>query len=504
MLHIRHLELINEAGKLVSDFSLEIFPGEVVALTGKSGSGKTSIANAILGSLQAGVQHSYGTIEWKGQPAHLSLPHDRLQWPMLRGRYIGWIQQDVFGMYDPVLKMGRQMSMLISERSGVTEVKANDALKDILQRTGMEDIPRVLSSYPHQLSGGQLQRCQIAMTVAMQPQLIIADEPTSAIDKINQKTILNILRDLSDAFGIALLCITHDPFVVQSLADREIRLTNDPPVRAIHSNDVVDMNEIVLQARNLTFIHHYGGMMTKKGAGVEGISFGLKQGSCLGIIGKSGSGKSTLAQILCGLITPSSGTLEVNGKKIDFKSRAGLRKLRANVQLVMQDGRGSLHPHFSIRTILNEVIKFNQIREKDISSALLQVGLDDSLLDRPASQLSGGECLRVSIARALLMDPAVLICDESTAALDPNARDGILNLLKDLIDQNGLSLVMISHDYEAVIRMADEIMLLDQGSVMEQGLLDIVKKQPESDLGRAIFNTDATFSQQNDLYNEKG
>jgi peptide/nickel transport system ATP-binding protein len=506
ILQVEGLSIASEQGVIVQQLSFQIGPGEIVALTGKSGSGKTSIALAILDLLPASLQVRSGIIHWAGAES-LTLPSDSVSWKKLRGRHIGYTQQDAYGAFDPVMRMGSQMLMVIQERAGEVLPDAALALRVKMEEVGLHDIDRLLSSYPHQLSGGQLQRCQIAMALVIRPELLIADEPTSAIDKINQVELLEVFTMLRNKYNLAILCITHEEAVVRHLADREIRLdstVSEFPLGAPdRDQNQEDSAEVVLQGKELAYTHAFGGMMHHKGAHVGRLDFALHRGQCLGIVGESGSGKSTFAQLLVGLYAPDQGQLLLDGTPVDFRSTADLTRLRSKVQLVMQDGRGSLHPHLSVSALLYEV---GQIRQKldpgyafDLRETMRIVGLGEELLERTSARLSGGECLRVSIARALLMQPEVLICDESTSSLDALSRDGVVALLSQLMTDRKLALIFISHDERIIRALSDEVIVMADGKVVEKGKADQVIRYPTHPVTKRIFTTHATLEQKGHL-----
>jgi peptide/nickel transport system ATP-binding protein len=479
-----------------------------VALTGKSGSGKTSVAMAILDLLPPGIRFTEGMIRWTHGQESLTLPEDRSAWPKLRGSAIGFTQQDVFSAFDPVLTMGRQMLMIIRERSLHHGSGFEMELRMKMEEVGLHDIDRLWHSYPHQLSGGQLQRCQLAMAMVIRPALLITDEPTSAIDKINQFELLDVFAMLRTRYNMAMLCITHEEAVVRYLADRELQLDRitkdfsaDRPMQATIATG--EASETILEVKNLEYVHAFGGMMYRKGAMVGEINFRLARGSCIGIVGESGSGKSTLAQLLVGLFIPGQGEVMLSGKPIDFYRSDDLTLLRAKIQLVMQDGRGSLHPYFTVQQILEEIIWIKQKQEPgftcDLPALLEEVELPADVLDRTAAQLSGGECLRISIARALIMRPEVLICDESTSSLDGDTRDSILSLLLRLKTARGLSMLFISHDERIIRVIADEILVLAEGKIVEQGTAQDIIRFPTHPVTKKIFTMHATLAQRGRL-----
>ncbi|MEO5906262.1 MAG: ATP-binding cassette domain-containing protein, partial [Saprospiraceae bacterium] len=481
-------------------------PGEIVALTGKSGSGKTSIGLAILGLLPNGIHLSRGNIEWNDGQQVLSYPRDVDAWRKLRGSHIGFIQQDAYGAFDPVIKMRQQLLMIIRERSVVLLTNVEELLTSTLKEVGIEEVDRVLNSYPHQLSGGQLQRCQLCLSIIIQPQLIIADEPTSAIDKMNQLEILNLFARVRNDFNIAVLCITHEPSVESYLADRVINLQSNEsikPINLIATPEPLPSKNKILEVSNIAFTHRYGGIFEKKGGGVRNINFSLSRGECLGILGESGSGKSTIAQILVSLIHPDEGEVILDGKEVQFRQKKDIQLLRSKIQLVMQDGRGSLHPDKKIRDLLEEVTRERKKNgvEPDIKleNCLSEVGLPVDVLNRRPGELSGGECLRICIARALLLEPEILIGDESTSALDKPTRDDILELLKNLMKTRHLGVILISHDPELISQIADKILVISKGEIVETGTTTAIFNEPKHVVTKEILSVQATLSEKKKL-----
>lgn len=508
MLKVEGLTLVSDEGIIVDHLSFHVNAGEIVALTGKSGSGKTSIALSILDLLPAGIRLQEGDIRFSGDPQQeKTLPADSNSWHQLRGAHIGYTQQDAYGAFDPVMTMRDQMMMVIEERTAQRNTGLEHELRTKLEETGLSEIDRLLSSYPHQLSGGQLQRCQIAMALVIRPELLIADEPTSAIDKINQLEMLDILSMLRSKYQMAILVITHEEAVIRHLADREIRLaavTHDfiLPLRSDKKTDA-HQGTPVIQARGLAYTHSYGGMMYRSGATIGPLDFDLYQGMCLGVVGESGSGKSTLAQLLVGLYEPLHGKVILDGKEVGFRKSSDVRRLRDKVQLVMQDGRGSLHPFLTIGQILTEIseIGYENLPKGSVvlADSLSEVGLPESILGRSAGQLSGGECLRVSIARAMMMKPEVLICDESTSALDGLSRDSIIDLLVHLMHHRGLAIIFISHDERIIRSLADQVMVMAEGKVVEQGPATQVIRYPTHPVTKRIFTLHATLEERKRL-----
>lgn len=502
LLKVEGLSLTAAQGYIVEDLSFQIMRGEIIALTGASGSGKTSIALAILGLLPKGILQKNGTIQFFTESeSSLTYPENVKDWPALRGSNIGYIQQDVFGAFDPLLKMGTQMMMIIKERSTKHDENYENELRAKLTEAGVTDVDRIWNSYPHQLSGGQLQRCLLCLSILMKPDLIIADEPTSALDKINQLELLDLFALVNDKYKIAFLCITHERGVVQYIADREIQLekvelSNELGKNITHTT--IGNQKIILEVRDLRFSHRFGGLLDKQGASLSDINFHLAEGECLGIIGESGSGKSTLAQLLVGLLIPAGGSVILHGKAINFAHRRDIHHLRSKVQLVMQDGRGSLHPNKTIRYILLEVLKLQTNTQSPKSFNLIkiveEVGLNETILDRTPGNLSGGECLRISIARALMLQPEILICDESTSALDIPTRNNVLDLLISIVQKRKLGLILITHDDDIIRRLADDIAVISKGQIVEIGKKEGVLQNPQNPITQKIFSAEATLS----------
>lgn len=493
LLSVKDLTLSTSKKLIVGDISFEIEAGEIVALTGRSGKGKTSIANAILGHFTQGVSLQKGIIEFQSKlHGPIVLPKDSGLWPSIRGKEIGFIQQDVFGAFNPTQRMGDQILSIASLRSGRQITKEEFTAR--LSETGLSDFDRILQSYPHQLSGGQLQRCIIALMALIKPSLLLVDEPTSAIDKLTQSEILSLFKWLRNQFNMAIVCITHDRHVVRSLADREINL-DDVQIDQVTFFEKEKSGGVqikVLEVHNLSFRHRYGGIVDHSGANIQNISFTINARQCLAIVGPSGSGKSTIAQLLMGLFIPQSGTVLLSEKEINYGDPKQIKHLRKSIQLVMQDGRGSLHPYKTIRQLLDEVARFNKSPSYDPVQVLREVGLDGDVLTKLPSQLSGGECLRVSIARSLMVKPQILICDESTSALDDHTRDAIVSMLEKLRNEHQLSLILISHDLDVIRRMADWILIIDKGKICESGPSESVLTNSVSELGKKFFGSHAT------------
>ena len=506
LLKVDSLSLETKNGFIVQDLSFEINKSEIVAMTGRSGSGKTSIALALLGLFSPGVRMRSGTIQFlRENGSVLSYPADKNLWHSLRGTHIGFIQQDVFGAFDPILKVGNQMLMIINERTQQKKSNHESELRSTMSELGIADVERVWNSYPHQLSGGQLQRCLLCMSIVIRPELLIADEPTSAIDKINQAELFDVLALIRKKYNMAILCISHDRSVVDFLADREIQIEKAVPNH--YSSDRIKPEQpgrnVLLEAKGLGFSHRFGGLSDKMGAIISDISFHVSAGECIGIIGESGSGKSTLAQMLVGLLTPSEGELLIEGKPVDYRLEKDIRFLRSKVQLVMQDGRGSLHPNKTIRELLTEVTQYHSEDKVTGSSAITkslgEVGLSSDVLDRRGGNLSGGECLRVNIARALLVDPDVLICDESTSALDDATRNGIIELLSTLLGKRKIGLMVISHDDNVIRQLADQILVFSDGRIVETGEANELLLNPVHSVTKKIFSAEATFGRKRHL-----
>jgi oligopeptide transport system ATP-binding protein len=509
----------------VCGMDLAVQRGQTVAVVGESGSGKSTTAAAILGLLPPGGRITAGRIVFDGRDiTSFDRKADRRLLRSIRGRCIGYVPQDPMTNLNPVWKVGFQIREAL--RANTDGREARRRAVQLLAEAGMPDPAKQVGRYPHQLSGGMCQRALIAIGLAGRPQLLIADEPTSALDVTVQRQVLDHLQDLTAELGTALLLITHDlalaaeraesvvvvhrGVAVESGAARSIlrnpqheytrRLVAAAPSLTVRSrarsgpaNEPV---EDILVASELTKVYR-----ESRGApwrrtefcAVDAVSFRLRRASTLAIAGESGSGKSTLARIVLGLLQPTSGRVVFDGTRIDDTlDRDAALAFRRRVQPVFQNPYSSLDPMYSVFRAIEEPLRIHRIgdrrrREQAVRELLDQVALPSSVLDRLPRELSGGQRQRVAIARALSLRPDVLVCDEAVSALDVVVQAQILDLLADLQSQLGLTYLFISHDLAVIRQIADDVLVMRAGRVVEQAPTEELFTRPSHEYTRQLL-----------------
>lgn len=505
-------------GEVVTHVNLEVDAGETVSLVGQSGSGKSTIALAVTGLLPPNGRITAGSVRLNGIDV---TGYSNREWRRLRGRVLGFIPQDPLSSLDPLQPVGRQVGQVFRLHGQVRRAGVRRQVITLLDRVGIREPDRCYDSYPHELSGGQLQRILIAAAIAANPSLLIADEPTSALDVTIQKGILDLIEDLQRELKLAVLLITHDlavaqersrgivvlnagvvreagrvatvmgaprdPYTIQLLADApalspqkfaEVRLARpaQTPEAAIH-------------VENLTKI--YGGGKGKSAPALDGVSFSVSRGAVHALVGESGSGKTTAARIIAGLTSFSAGTVRVRNRLLPHTPPA-TNPHASELQLVYQNPLSAMDPKFTAREIVEEPLRIHRWGDKSarlraVRHVLDQVGLPSLVLDRRAKEISGGQRQRLAIARALVMRPGILVLDEPTSALDVSVQARLIELLVRLQVENGLTYLFISHDLGLVRQVADEITVLSAGRVVETGAADRVFNAPESDTTRTML-----------------
>jgi microcin C transport system ATP-binding protein len=501
----------------VKHVSFDIGEAETVALVGESGSGKTVTALSILRLLPQPAAHPSGEILFKGENL-LALSPPALR--HIRGNKISMIFQEPMTSLNPLHTIERQIAEVLKIHRGMSDRAARERVLDLLGKVGIEDPKGRLDSYPHQLSGGQRQRVMIAMALANEPDLLIADEPTTALDVTIQAQILELLAKLKDEFNMAMLLITHDLGIVRKMADRVCVMNNGEIVeRGVTANIFAAPKhsytkhliasepkgqppvanpkaKIILEAKDLRvwfpikrgFLRHVIGHIKA----VDGIDLAVKEGQTLGVVGESGSGKTTLGLALLRLIS-SEGPIVYLGNRIDGYDSKRMRPLRRDMQIVFQDPYGSLSPRLSVGQIIEEglVIQNPSLtraeRDERVARVLKEVGLDPRWRDRYPHEFSGGQRQRIAIARALVLEPKFLILDEPTSALDVSVQAQIVDLLRELQRRHKLAYLFISHDLKVVRALANSIIVLRHGKVVEQGPARTVFAEPKTDYTKALL-----------------
>lgn len=487
---------------------LHIARGEFVAVVGESGSGKSTMIRTILDLLPDGAHFSDGRIALDGQ--EVLTPH-RSRLESLRGRRITYVPQDPVGSLNPALTIFTQVREVFRIQGWrLTEAEQLARAEQLLEDVGIHEPARRLRQYPHELSGGQKQRILLAMAFAANPQLLIADEPTSGLDAIVQMRVMSVLDRLSAAHGTAVLFVTHDIGMAADHAQRilvmhagkivdELSVADLRAGRISHpyTQKLVDFglarkhqarwrnasseteNAIVVEGLDKVYLGSRGTVTTV----LKDISFRIEAGSTLAVVGESGAGKSTLARILLGLTRPTSGSVRILGQELTGIGKADRKAHWRRIQFVFQNPDSALDPRATVQTIVEEPLRANGLpllrdgRRRSLDM-LQRVGLDETYLKRLPRQLSGGQRQRVAIARALMLEAPILILDEPLSALDVVTREQILDLLRALQHELGLTYVVVSHDLPTVRSVADRVVVLRDGVLVEQGLTEQVFAAP--------------------------
>jgi microcin C transport system ATP-binding protein len=502
----------------VRNVSFDIGDAETVALVGESGSGKTVTALSILKLLPyPSASHPSGKIRFKGEDM-LKLPSNALR--QVRGNKISMIFQEPMTSLNPLHTIEQQVGEVLKIHRGLSNSVARARVLDLLEKVGIDDPKGRLQSYPHQLSGGQRQRVMIAMALANEPDLLIADEPTTALDVTIQAQILDLLLKLKAEFNMAMLLITHDLGIVRKMADRVCVMNNGEIVERGATRDIFASPQhpytkhliasepkgspppedakakTILETKDLRvwfpirrgFLRHTVGHIKA----VDGIDLTVKEGQTLGVVGESGSGKTTLGLALLRLVS-SEGPIVYLGDRIDGYDSKRMRPLRRHMQIVFQDPYGSLSPRLSIGQIIEEGLAIQNPgltraeRDARVARALKEVGLDPAFRDRYPHEFSGGQRQRIAIARALVLEPKFLILDEPTSALDVSVQAQIVDLLRELQRRHKLAYLFISHDLKVVRALANSIIVLRHGKVVEQGPSQRVFAKPKTDYTKALL-----------------
>jgi microcin C transport system ATP-binding protein len=521
LLEIDHLSVSFGSSTVVNDVSFSVARGEKFALVGESGSGKSITALSVLRLLDSAA--SRGAIRFDGD--NLMARSER-EMRGIRGRDIAMIFQEPMTALNPLYTVGNQIGEVLELHEGLGKSAARARATLLLERTGIPEPGRRIDAYPHELSGGQRQRAMIAMALACRPRLLIADEPTTALDVTIQAQILDLLSELQRDFGLTLLFITHDLNLVRRFSDRvgvmergrlvETGLTAEVFERPQHAytRRLLDTRPrrvvqpvpveapVLLQGRALdvSFTLRGGGWWQKKRqfAAVKAVDLALQRGETLGVVGESGSGKTTLGMALLALQGLAGGQIEFDGQRIDKAPRPALRAMRRRMQVVLQDPFASLSPRMTVGQIVGEGLALHQPelsaaqREERVLAMLDEVGLSprhgvNDVLQRYPHEFSGGQRQRIAIARAVVLEPEVLVLDEPTSALDASVQQQVLALLAELQQRHGLSYVFISHDLAVIRAMAHRVLVMKDGEIVEQGETEALFAQPQQAYTRELL-----------------
>lgn len=522
LLQVRNLSVDftaqGETNSAVRNVSFSINRGETVALVGESGSGKTVSALSVLKLLPyPPASHPSGEIYFEGRNV-MALEDDELR--AIRGDRISVIFQEPMTSLNPLHTIERQVGEVLRVHRGMSRAQARERTLELLRRVGIREPEKRVGSYPHQLSGGQRQRVMIAMALANEPDLLIADEPTTALDVTIQAQILELLLELQREYGMAMLLITHDLGIVRKMASRvyvmqdgevvEEGATDDlfenpehpytkhlmaaeprgqPPALDPTAREVVGVEDLkvwfpIRQGLLRRTVDHV--------KAVNGVSLTLREGQTVGVVGESGSGKTTLGMAILRLIS-SRGRVIFMGQDISGYSTNRMRPLRRNMQIVFQDPYGALSPRLSIAQIIeegmliqNRDLGYDQRRSR-VGRALEDVGLDAEMMDRYPHEFSGGQRQRIAIARAIVLDPEFIVLDEPTSALDVSVQAQIVELLQDLQRERKISYLFISHDLRVVRALASYLIVMRGGEIVEEGPSEKIFANPATDYTRALF-----------------
>ncbi len=534
--------------QIIKNISFEIQPNEIVAVVGESGSGKSISSLALMGLLPKGISKiTSGAITFNGQ--NLVELSDK-DFQKIRGKEIAMIFQEPMSSLNPSMRCGKQVEEILNQHSKLSSSEIKAEVLNLFEKVKLPNPERIYKAYPHEISGGQKQRVMIAMAIACKPKLLIADEPTTALDVTVQKEILELLKDLQKETQMSVLFISHDLSLVSELADKilvmykgeiveqgstkdifnapqhnytkaligarpstEFRLKQLPTISDFMSDSVSktiisdsdrkrNHEKLYGQAPLLEVIDVEKTYLSRTGwfskdipfKAVDGVSFKVYPGETIGLVGESGCGKSTLGNAILQLDKATSGSIKYKGKDIANLSASEMRQLRKDIQIIFQDPFASLNPRLTVGNAIIEPMKVHNIGTSDTNrkekalGILEKVGLDSTAFNRYPHEFSGGQRQRVGIARTIALEPQLIVCDESVSALDISVQAQVLNLLNDLKKQFGFTYIFISHDLAVVKYMADQLLVMNKGKIEEIGDADKIYESPEREYTKKLIH----------------
>ncbi|HEY4558250.1 MAG TPA: ABC transporter ATP-binding protein [Enteractinococcus sp.] len=533
---IDQLKISTDDTVLVPNLALTIKPGERVGLIGESGSGKSLTALSLMGLLPDEL-NAQGNVSIRNICDDILNTPDR-ELSKMRGRRVSMVFQEPMSALNPLMKVGKQIAEVLLQHGTVGSRKeAQQRVRKLIEDVHLPDPPRIMRSYPYQLSGGQRQRVMLAIAFANDPELIICDEPTTALDVTVQRQVLDLLDDAVRSRGASLLFVSHDLGVIAEVCDRVMvmqqgrivesgtvrdvltapqheytrrllsaskleELKEDTPGRPPHieaSTTETPQPQPIIQVRSLTRTFSTGQHRVNA---LKDINLEVAAGDRVGIVGESGSGKTTLLKILAGLDRPTAGEIEVCGVDVRRASHRGLKPLRQRLQIVFQDPMGSLDPRMNIQEIIEEPLLRTRrdtpnakVRQELVQESLEAVELPPDVIPRYPHQFSGGQRQRISIARALITNPDVLIADEPVSALDVSVQAQVLKLLNALVEDRGMTLLMVSHDLSVVRHICRHVAVMRQGEIVEAGDTEQVYRNPTHDYTRRLLEAVPSLDQ---------
>jgi peptide/nickel transport system ATP-binding protein len=502
---------------VVDGVSFRIAPGEIVGIVGESGSGKTLAARAVMGLEPPGIRRTAGAVRFEGRDVAKLSPGELRS---LRGARVGMVFQEPMTSLNPSMTIGRQLEEGLALHRRLSAAERRKLILEMLVRVGLKDPEGALGAYPHEFSGGMRQRIMLASVMLLQPALLIADEPTTALDAVVQRDVLELMVDLTRARGTAVLMISHDLSMVARYTDRIIvmckgeiveegatqDLLREPrhpytrkllaamprrmPARVVPSapTPIVEVRDLVVEyGGKAGFLRRQPGKRA-----LDGVSLSIRPREVVALVGGSGSGKTTLGRTIAGLLSPTAGEIRYAGRPI-LRGSEGWADYRLNCQMVFQDPYSSLDPRMTIGALVREALRqvtgmSSAEKTGRVDEVLAEVGLGDGFADRYPHELSGGQRQRVAIARAVVRRPAFVIADEPVSALDVTVRAQVLDLIAGLQERHGFSCLFISHDLGVVEQVADRVIVMQDGRIVEQGSRDAVFDRPQHPYTRRLLS----------------